>query len=299
MVSNAVELVRPEQQIERVDALDFSQQQIEMIRHSLGMENASALEFDLFINLCRAKRLDPLTKQMYAVPYKGKWQMFASIDGLRVVAQRTGDYGGQTAPAWCGPDLVWREAWLETEPPAAAKVGVYKRGYEHPTWGVATFRSYGTGKQNNWLSMPDVMLAKCAEALALRKAFPDDLSALYVREEFGDLPERQIEPVADGTAPDAPTHPPIVGEVIDAETGEIEIETPASLSAEVKTYRERLGWTAQDVLNDAAAHKVNMREIAGLRSMRDVLRGYVEAEEARGEANAIDAAYEEATQDHD
>jgi phage recombination protein Bet len=196
-------------------ALDFSNQQLEMIQHSV-MPGANALEFDLFLNLCKAKRLDPLTKQIYAVKVGGKWQTFASIDGLRVIAERSGNYGGQTEPYWCGPDGEWKEVWLSDDPPSAAKVGVWKRGYAHPTWGVATFKSYGKGKGNNWSSMPDVMLLKCAEALALRKAFPDDLSALYVREEFAEDAPRSAAPTPLNQRP-----APIVA-VVDEDTGEIE-----------------------------------------------------------------------------
>lgn len=288
-----VALARVENGIERAEppALEFTNQQIEMIRHSLGMDKATPLEFDLFLNLCKAKRLDPLTKQMYAVNIKGKWQFFASIDGLRVIAQRTGEYGGQTAPLWCGEDLEWREAWLDEEKPAAAKVGVYKRGYPHPTWGVATFKSYGTGKQNNWLSMPDVMLAKCAEAIALRKAFPDDLSALYVREEFENIPDRQIESVA--VMPDehrlAPEEYEAIDaavrsvrgiveteDVIDAETGRI--DTPESLRDEIKHLREALGWSAQDVVDEAAKQQppIPIKTVLGMMQMRDLLEEYVE-----------------------
>jgi phage recombination protein Bet len=182
---------------------DFTAQQIDLIKQTV-MRGASDLEFNTFINVCKAKRLDPLTRQIYAIkPHSGAWQIFASIDGLRVIAERTGKYGGQTEPYWCGPDGEWRDVWLENEPPSAAKVGVWKQGYDHPTWGVATFKSYGTGKKSNWLSMPDVMLAKCAEALALRKAFPHDLSGLYVREEFVDQETGEITdaPVAREKAP--------------------------------------------------------------------------------------------------
>jgi phage recombination protein Bet len=169
--------------------------QVDLLKSTI-MRGADDLELKLFLNLCRVKRLDPLTKQIYAIKTRGRdgdvWQYFASIDGLRVIAQRSGEYAGQVGPFWCGSGGEWTDVWLQGEAPAAAKVGVLRKGWTEPMWGVATMKSYGTGKQSpTWRSMTDIMLAKCAESIALRKAFPDDLSGLYVREEFGeDKPER-------------------------------------------------------------------------------------------------------------
>jgi phage recombination protein Bet len=39
-------------------------------------------------------------------------------------------------------------------------------------------------KKDGWHRMPDVMLKKCAEAAALRRGWPEDLSGLYVEEEI-------------------------------------------------------------------------------------------------------------------
>lgn len=44
-----------------------------------------------------------------------------------------------------------------------------------------------------WLTMPRLMLGKCAEALALRKAFPDDLSGLYTEEEVLTIQSHDVE----------------------------------------------------------------------------------------------------------
>jgi hypothetical protein len=192
--SNAVATMNAAAQLRPVPDFEITREQVELIKRTV-MPNASDLELDLFINLCRAKRLDPLTKQIYAIkPQSSGWQFFASIDGLRVIAQRSGDYLGQTAPYWCGMDGVWRDVWLMDGAPAAAKVGVWKRGNNEPTWGVATFRSYGVGKKNNWLSMPDVMLAKC---------FSEDTEVLTDRgfQHFSDISGRILQVTARGLEP--------------------------------------------------------------------------------------------------
>ena len=109
MAASSVAVVEQPVGLARVEAFQITQEQIDLVRRTV-MPGASDLELDLFLNLCRAKRLDPLTKQIYAIKtQKAGWQFFASIDGLRVIAERSGNYGGQTAPSWCGPDGVWRE----------------------------------------------------------------------------------------------------------------------------------------------------------------------------------------------
>lgn len=274
---------------------DFSETQIDLIKRTV-MPGANDIEFATFINLCKAKRLDPLTRQMYAIKQRnGAWQTFASIDGLRVIAQRTGEYGGQTAPLWCGPDLVWREAWLEDTAPAAAKVGVWKKGFREPTWAVATFKSYGAGKSGNWEKMPDVMLSKCAEALALRKAFPHDLSALYVREEF-DADELQHN------APQATVTPlratPVVAELT-PDTGEIRPSILDNVKKDTARLADLLKLTPKDVAAYAKTINANYRTVEGATALRDALEAMHEAQQDQGDGEedyeGIEAAAEQPT----
>ena len=112
-----------------------------------------------------------------------------SIDGFRLIAQRSAQYAGQTGPEWCGPDGVWHDVWLSPRPPVAARVGVLRRDFTEPCYGVARFEAYAQrGREGEptrmWATMPDVMIAKCAECLALRRAFPQDLADIYAPEEL-------------------------------------------------------------------------------------------------------------------
>jgi len=106
-----------------------------------------------------------------------------AIDGFRLMAEETGLYGGQIGPEWCGLDGVWKDVWLEKDPPAAARVGIIRRDFDKPIWGVARYTSYA-GSTPIWQKAPDVMLAKCAESLALRKTFPAKMSGIYTHEEM-------------------------------------------------------------------------------------------------------------------
>ena len=154
----------------------YDKEQVALIRRTLT-DGLSDNEFALFIEVAKRTGLDPFRRQVYAIKRLGKMSIQTGIDGFRVLAQRSGEYEGQLGPEWCGPDGVWRDVWLAKEPPAAARVAVLRRGFRQPLWAVARTASYRA--ENLWNKMPDVMIAKVAEALAIRRAFPEDVSGLY------------------------------------------------------------------------------------------------------------------------
>lgn len=171
--------------------------QLSALKDQMGLdEDITNVELAAFMHLCQRRDLDPFTGQIHLVgrydSRKGRkvYRSQTSIDGYRIVAQRSGEYAGQTAPEWCGADGKWTDVWLAEEPPAAARVGVHRAGFVEPVYGIAKWSSYRQANKKGeltglWRNMPDHMLAKCAEALALRKAFPQDLSGLYTTEEMG------------------------------------------------------------------------------------------------------------------
>jgi phage recombination protein Bet len=139
-------------------------------------------ELRLFAYACQRTGLDPFSKQIYAIKRAGKMTIQAGIDGLRAIAERTGQLDGSET-YWCGDDGVWADVWLNSKPPAAAKTVLHRKGAAHPFVGVARFADYNAG-QGLWSKMPAAMIAKCAEALALRKAFPADMSGVYSTDEM-------------------------------------------------------------------------------------------------------------------
>jgi len=144
----------------------------------------------LFLYTCKRTGLDPLTKQIYAV-YRWdsrvgaeKMTIQTGIDGMRLVAQRSGQYAGQDDVIYTPQD--------EADPhPNKASVTVYKqiKGSRVSFSASARWLEYvqttKDGKPSGmWSKMPYLMLGKCAEALALRKAFPNELSGIYSEDEM-------------------------------------------------------------------------------------------------------------------
>ena len=168
------------------------------VLHQTGIgEEVSKAELASFLHLCQRTGLDPFARQIYLI---GRWDRKAGrdvfrpqtgIDGYRIVAQRTCERTRQSLgyedTVWCGPDGQWTDVWLSADPPAAAKVVVLRDGKRFPA--IARWSEYvPTDKQGNptglWVKRHAAQLEKCAEALALRKAFPNDMAGVYTTEEM-------------------------------------------------------------------------------------------------------------------
>lgn len=198
--------------------------QIELIKRTVA-KGATDDELELFVQICKRTGLDPFQRQIYAIkrfdPGLGKevMQTQVSIDGLRTLANDSDAVAGQVGPLWCGSDGAWRDVWLATGQPRAAKVTVLRalqKGGLAEFHGVALWDSYAQKKKDGsltrmWAQMGPEMLAKCAEALALRKAFPAQLSGLYTSDEMGQAsnPEPQT-PAVNQSRPRASQSPPPV-----------------------------------------------------------------------------------------
>jgi phage recombination protein Bet len=171
-------------------------EQVDLIKKTIA-KGASDTELSMFLQQCQRLRLDPFSRQIFLVPrYDSSVRAMVrtpqvSIDGMRLIAQRTGKYRGQTPVEWCAKDGVWADVWLDdNQPPAAARVGVRHSDFDEPLYAVARYGAYvqtrKDGKANAmWARMPDLMLGKVAESLALRKAFPHELSGVYTTDEMG------------------------------------------------------------------------------------------------------------------
>lgn len=180
--------------------IDFTPDQVALIKSQIAPK-ATDDELKLFIYQAKRTGLDPMARQIYAIHRGGKMTIQVSIDGFRVIAERSGDYAGQDEPEF--EEILDGEGKKKD---LVCKVRVYRfRGdTRYPaSVGVAYWSEYAQKDFNGnltgmWAKMPRTMLAKVAEALALRKAYPQDLSGLYTTDEMAQADNGQtVQPVSE------------------------------------------------------------------------------------------------------
>lgn len=182
--------------------------QIALIAEQVAPD-ANGSELELFLTVAKARGLDPFARQIHAVhrwdgrKKKNVMSIQTGIDGLRAIAQRSGEYVGNDDPVYLegGPDQRY---------PLSATVTVWRlvQGQRCAFTATARWDEYCAKNREGdptpmWRRMPRLMLAKCAEALALRKAFPEDLGGLYTDAEMDQAGEVVEAEFTRGAAPPA------------------------------------------------------------------------------------------------
>lgn len=202
----------------------FSPSQLSLIKRTVAKDTDTA-EFDQFVAIAKHRGLNPLTKQICCLVFnkddtaRRQCAIFATIDGLRAIADRSGRY----RPDEDEPEIHYAEELKGPHNPLGIERAVVRiftltpNGEWRRVTGVAYWEEFApiknegadgfdwidTGevwedsgkpkkkkvprgevvrtldKSGNWARMPRVMIVKCAEAQALRRAFPEDLSGLY------------------------------------------------------------------------------------------------------------------------
>lgn len=210
------------------DQREFTPKQVAVLSQ-IGVQDASPEDLAVFFHQAQRTGLDPFARQIYMIGRRQKrwnpetrqevWEtkqtIQTGIDGFRLIARRAADAAKEplsiSQPYFATREGKWLDFWPFDYPPVAAKVLVKRGGGEFPA--VAMFNEYAgtTGKgglTRMWQTKPTVMIGKCAEALALRKAFPMDLSGLYTAEEMDqateEVPAPQVQPEPQPEVPLAP-----------------------------------------------------------------------------------------------
>lgn len=214
----------------RDDQTEFDERQVALLR-SLGVEKANRADLALFFHVAKRTGLDPFARQIYMIERWSKdgpkQTIQTGIDGFRLiahrVAERTGERIGYEDTEWCDSSGQWQDVWLSDEPPAAARTAILRNGQRFP--GIALMSEYVQTKKGGeptamWASKPAGQLAKCAEALALRKAFPQDLSGIYTGDEMQHDTKPPVTAQAISASDFTTPEPEVVADVTDAEVVE-------------------------------------------------------------------------------
>lgn len=269
-----------------IATIEFTPQRIDLVKRLLCPDLTND-EMAVFIGLCKRTGLDPFAKQIYAIRRKGKMTIQTGIDGYRLIADRTEKYAGSD------------DAFFDDEmSPNKATVTVYKivGGQRCAFTASARWAEYYPGDASGqmWNKMPCTMLAKCAEALALRKAFPAELSGVYTGEEMEQAgeedhprhappqqqPPQQQKPASPPPPPAKPQTPKLTPEEMDTVVG-LYLDGMASLTA--KRDRPGLDQLAIEAGADANVKGCDKAHIEKLKA------GFAEARETIDRALAFAA----------
>lgn len=167
-------------------AMTYSKDQVDLIKRTIA-KGATDDELAMFLGTCARLRMDPFARQIYCmkrwdpVEQKEVATTFVGIDGYRLVAERTGNY----AP---GPAPLFKYDHNDQLFSATAYVmkwvhGTWIKGEAEVFYNESVQRKKDGQPNKRWSEAPRMMLAKCAEALCLRKAFPHDLGGTQIPEE--------------------------------------------------------------------------------------------------------------------
>lgn len=196
-----IERVIENREIAPADAFGkLTRSQVDLIKRTVA-KGASDDELRLFVQVCKGANLNPFLRQVHLVP---RWDsklgaevraIQVGIDGFRAVAESSGSYAGNDDPVFDGEHEIPFTKYENRKPieskltvPGKATVTVFKmlEGARYPFTATARWEEYYPGQKMGfqWHIRPYLMLGKCAEALALRKAFPKLLSGMYAAEEM-------------------------------------------------------------------------------------------------------------------
>ncbi len=173
---------------------------LQTIKNTVG-RGSSDSEFLLFIQQCKATGLNPFKREVWLIPGKEKQngdrtpaQIMTGINGFYAIANAHPLFDGIELEY--GPEIVVelkaQKAPTKTSvvAPEWVEAKVFRKDRSRPQSARAYWREYSKdlvsyyGHPTIWAQIPSVMLSKCAESMALRKAFPQELNGLYTQEEM-------------------------------------------------------------------------------------------------------------------
>jgi len=255
---------REETALARVPELTFTKDQIDLIKRTIA-KGSTDDELALFLYHAKKAGLDPLARQIHLVKRGDNATIQTGIDGYRLLALRTGDYAGNDTPTF-----TWAKSEQTDSHPTSAHVTVYRfvRGKRCGFSAEADWDFFYPGEKQGFMwrrGKGKFMLGKCAEALALRKAFPAELSGIYTHEE---MEQARGMPVAIQQADNEPAPSPTAdpwdspdGQT-QADMGVVYVDKVKALAADMKVIGE--WWKANQRDIDALPALEKVRVMAAL-----------------------------------
>jgi phage recombination protein Bet len=178
-------------------------EQRELLREEYG-EKFTKHQLSYFFEICERAKLDPFLREIWPITrqakdeegrYQPRMIIITTVTGFRVNADRTSLCDGESPVQWCGRNGQWQDVWLQPEPPAAARVSVYRKDRSRPQVAVVNWDAFCPKVYNKqgqevptsfWLRMGPHMLGKVAIAQAYRGAFPQ-MANVFVEEEVPEV----------------------------------------------------------------------------------------------------------------
>lgn len=249
------------------ERLGMSQEKLDLVRQQIA-PNAPDDVLELYFERCRIAGADPFSRMFYAVSrnvkngekWETRWNIETTIDGFRSIAESTGEYDGQDEPVF---------AYDKDGKIVSCKITVYRKGMTRGVTAVAFWDEYVQLTRDGrlgpmWQKMPHGQLSKCCEALALRKAFPRQLSGLYTNDEMAQAanPEKAARRHAVDAAPPADVEPAAIkGEAEVAQEAQFTELAPAPHDADPspKSTHAQSAQSAPGAAPSSAARAQNLR----------------------------------------
>ena len=202
--------------------------QIALIRNTVAKDARTLVDLALFLTAANDLKLNPLLRQVHWITRGGKGVLQVGIDGYRSIADRTGVYAGSepavfrgtieqkyTATEWVNGQERQVERTMVVPEKASVLVWKIVAGHKSAFTGEAYWTEFYPGQKEGfqWRKMPRHMLGKCAEAQALRKAFPAQLGGVAFESgvdvaDLDTLPEIGVPPTVIEPEPEAPRQLP-------------------------------------------------------------------------------------------
>jgi len=203
-------------------------EQLTLIKNTIA-KDATHDELQLFLYDNQRRGVHPLDRLLHFTKRSGKYTPITSIDFMRIRAAATGACAGIDDPMFSGVPM---------NPDFAAHITVYRlvQGQRCAFSATARWREYKPDQDFMWRKMPFTMLGKCVEALALRKAFPQELAGLYESSEFDQAVERVDVRSGELTEPSAPP-------------AKADATITAPQRRRLFTVATKGGWMTQDIKN--------------------------------------------------